>query len=84
LGEVLLQPTRLYGQPILGGLKAGLPFGTRVLVTNLSTGRSVMVRINDRGPFIRGRVIDLSAGAAKAIGVYGRGTAPVALEVIRD
>jgi rare lipoprotein A len=46
------------------------------------TGRSVMVRINDRGPFVRGRVIDLSASAARAIGVYSRGTAPVALEVV--
>jgi len=73
-----------YNQHGLTAAHKSLPFGTRVLVTNLVTGRSVMVRINDRGPFIRGRVIDLSAGAAKAIGVYGRGTAPVALEVIRD
>ncbi len=73
-----------YNQHGLTAAHKSLPFGTRVLVTNLVTGRSVMVRINDRGPFVRGRVIDLSAGAAKAIGVYGRGTAPVALEVIRN
>lgn len=46
-----------------------LPFGTQVRVTSLSTGRSVVVRINDRGPFVRGRIIDLSAGAARAIGL---------------
>lgn len=59
-----------------------LPFGTQVRVTNLNTGRSVVVRINDRGPFSRGRVIDLSAGAARAIGMIGSGVAPVSLEVV--
>ena len=59
-----------------------LPFGTRVKVTNVRTGQSVMVRINDRGPFIRGRVIDLSAGAARAIGVHSSGIAPVKLEIL--
>jgi rare lipoprotein A len=48
-----------------------LPFGTKVRVTNSHTGRSVVVRINDRGPFVKGRVIDLSPAAAKAIGVGG-------------
>jgi rare lipoprotein A len=48
-----------------------LPFGTRVRVTNHHTGRSVVVRINDRGPFVRGRVIDLSPAAARVIGVGG-------------
>jgi rare lipoprotein A len=48
-----------------------LPFGTKVRVTNRHTGRSVVVRINDRGPFVKGRVIDLSPAAAKAIGVAG-------------
>jgi len=50
-----------------------LPFGTRVRVTNASTGRAVVVRINDRGPFIGGRVIDLSRGAARAVGISGLG-----------
>jgi rare lipoprotein A len=59
-----------------------LPFGTQVRVTNLNTGRSVVVRINDRGPFSRGRVIDLSAGAARVIGMIGSGVAPVSLEVV--
>lgn len=54
-----------------------LPFGTRVLVENLSNGRSVVVRINDRGPFIGGRVIDLSEAAAAHIGMLGSGTAKV-------
>jgi rare lipoprotein A len=48
-----------------------LPFGTRVRVTNKSNGRSVVVRINDRGPFVRGRVIDLTPAAARAIGFGG-------------
>src|SRR5947208_14165733 len=50
-----------------------LKFGTRVRVTHLRTGRSVIVRINDRGPFVRSRIIDLSYGAAKAVGLRGTG-----------
>lgn len=50
-----------------------LPFGTRVRVVNLGNGKAVVVRVTDRGPFVRGRVIDLSAGAARAIGVHGLG-----------
>ena len=57
-----------------------LPFGTRVAVLNNHTGRSVVVRINDRGPFVAGRVIDLSPAAAHAIGVNG--LAPVSLRVV--
>jgi peptidoglycan lytic transglycosylase len=57
-----------------------LPFGTMVKVTNKQTGRSVVVRINDRGPYIRGRVIDLMPAAAKAIGFSG--LAPVMLAVV--
>jgi rare lipoprotein A len=56
-----------------------LPFGTKVLVTNLRNGRSVIVRINDRGPFSGGRVIDLSLGAAKVVGLTVSGTAKVKL-----
>jgi rare lipoprotein A len=54
-----------------------LPFGTRVLVQNLSNGRTVVVRINDRGPFIGGRIIDLSKAAAESIGMIDSGTAKV-------
>jgi len=59
-----------------------LPFGTKVRVTNKSNGRSVVVTINDRGPFVRGRIIDLSTGAAGVIGMQGAGVAPVLVEVL--
>lgn len=59
-----------------------LPFGTRVRVTAVRTGRSVVVRINDRGPFIRGRIIDVSTAAARALGITGAGVAPVRIEVV--
>ena len=58
-----------------------LPFGTQVLVTNLATGRSVVVRINDRGPHGRGRIIDLSTAAAKALDMRQDGVARVRVEV---
>lgn len=59
-----------------------LPFNTTVRVRNLDNSRQVIVRINDRGPFKDNRVIDLSLGAAKEIGMISSGTAPVALEII--
>ncbi|MBF2029331.1 MAG: septal ring lytic transglycosylase RlpA family protein [Oscillatoriales cyanobacterium C42_A2020_001] len=59
-----------------------LPFGTRVLVTNLDNGQSVVVRINDRGPFHGNRVIDLSTAAARVLGLIQSGVAPVRLDVI--
>jgi len=59
-----------------------LPFGTRVRVTNTRNGRSVVVRINDRGPFIRNRVIDVSTAAARAIGMINSGVAQVKIEVL--
>jgi rare lipoprotein A len=59
-----------------------LPFGTRVRVTNHNTGRSAVVTINDRGPFVRGRVIDLSRAAAGAVGMIGSGLARVSLEIL--
>jgi peptidoglycan lytic transglycosylase len=60
-----------------------LPFGTRVRVTNTSNGRSVVVRISDRGPFIRGRSIDLSHSAAQAVGMTEMGLAQVRMEVLQ-
>lgn len=57
-----------------------LPLGTVVRVTNLTTNQSAIVRITDRGPFVRGRIIDLSLAAAKAIGVYRAGVARVRVE----
>ncbi|HHH85059.1 MAG TPA: septal ring lytic transglycosylase RlpA family protein [Firmicutes bacterium] len=59
-----------------------LPFNTRVKVIDLETGRSVIVRINDRGPFVAGRIIDLSYAAARALGMEKKGTAHVELQVI--
>ena len=59
-----------------------LPFGTRVRVTRVDTGNSIVVRINDRGPFKPGRVIDLSEGAAENLGITGVGLAEVRLEVL--
>jgi rare lipoprotein A len=58
------------------------PFGTKICVTNLENGRSAVVRVNDRGPFHEGRLIDLSLGAAKDLDVVKHGTARVRLEVI--
>lgn len=59
-----------------------LPFGTRVRVTRVDTGRSVTVTINDRGPFVRGRIIDLSRAAAGSLGMTGAGVARVSLTVL--
>ena len=59
-----------------------LKFGTKVQVTNKRNGKSVVVRINDRGPFIRGRVLDLSKGAASQIGMISSGTASVCYQVL--
>lgn len=71
-----------FNQNALTAAHKSLPFGTRVRVTNLRNGRSVTVRINDRGPYSGGRVIDLSAQAAKVIGLYHSGTAPVSLDIL--
>ena len=60
-----------------------LPLGTVVMVTNLENNRSVRVTINDRGPFVKNRIIDLSYAAAKAIGMVGPGTAEVMIEVLK-
>jgi rare lipoprotein A len=59
-----------------------LPFGTLVRVINKTTGTSVVVRINDRGPFLKDRIIDLSRAAAEKIGMIGPGTAEVHLEIL--
>jgi len=59
-----------------------LPFGTRVLVTNRDTSQSAEVRVNDRGPFVKGRILDVSYAAARQLGAVGAGTFPVRLRVI--
>ena len=59
-----------------------LPFGTRIKVTNLRNGRSVIVRINDRGPYARGRILDVSKAAARRLGFVGRGHTKVKISVL--
>jgi rare lipoprotein A len=60
-----------------------LPFGTRVRVTNLKNQKTVVVRVNDRGPFVKGRIIDLSMAAAKKLNMLGNGVVKVKIEVVR-
>jgi rare lipoprotein A len=71
-----------YDQHALTAAHPSLPLGTRARVTNLDNGRAVDVRINDRGPFAKGRAIDLSYAAASALDVVRPGTAPVRIEVV--
>ena len=59
-----------------------LPFGPHLRVTNLHNSRSVIVTVNDRGPFVRGRIVDVSTGAAGVLGMKGAGVAPVRIEVV--
>ncbi len=72
----------IYDQNDLTAAHQTLPLGTRVLVTNLENGSSIEVIINDRGPFAKGRIIDLSYAAGKALGMIGPGTIPVRVEVM--
>jgi len=67
---------------MLAAAHRSLPFGTHVKVDNLGNGRSVVVRINDRGPFVRGRVIDLTRVAAEQLDMLHTGTASVRLTVV--
>jgi rare lipoprotein A len=73
----------LYTGEALTAAHRSLPFGTLVRVTNLENGRQVVVVIDDRGPFVRGRVIDLSFAAARRLGMVRDGVAPVRLKVLR-
>ena len=61
-----------------------LPFGTKVKVTNLRNGRSVVVRVNDRGPFVGHRIADLSRAAAKTLGMMSRGVAHARIEILGE
>ena len=72
----------LYDKSALSAAHRSLPFGTKVRVTYLETGQSVVVVINDRGPYAKGRIIDLSAAAAKKIGLIDAGHGRVRLEVM--
>ena len=60
-----------------------LPFGTRLRVTDVNTGRSVTVRVNDRGPYVSGRIVDVSSSAAAELGMVGKGIANVRLDVVQ-
>ncbi|MCB1534816.1 MAG: septal ring lytic transglycosylase RlpA family protein [Rhodoblastus sp.] len=59
-----------------------LPFGSKIRVTNLRNKRSVVVTVNDRGPFVRGRIVDVSTGAAGVLGMKSSGVAPVRVELV--
>jgi rare lipoprotein A len=74
----------IYDQEDLTAASTTLPLGTHALVTNLQNGRSVEVRINDRGPFAKGRKIDLSHAAASALGILNPGTARVRIDVVHQ
>ena len=71
-----------YNMNKLTAAHPSLPFGTWVRVTNMSNGKDIVVRINDRGPFVKGRIIDLSIHAATELGIIESGTAKVKLEAI--
>ena len=75
-------PYQIYDQEKLTAAHRTLPFGTRVRVRRLDRDGSVVVRINDRGPFLKSRIIDLSHAAAARLGITGDGVAPVTLEVV--
>ncbi|MDW7746410.1 septal ring lytic transglycosylase RlpA family protein [Halomonas sp.] len=72
-----------FDQQALTAAHPTLPFGTRVVVTREDNGREVEVLINDRGPYAKGRIIDLSKRAAKALGMLSRGTAPVEISYVQ-
>ena len=84
----------MYGRPVptasgartndagLNAAHKSLPFGTMVKVTNRRNGQSVVVKIIDRGPYVRGRIIDVTPAAAKALGFWGAGVTPVTLTVV--
>ncbi len=73
----------IYNMHAMTAAHKTLPFGTHVRVTNLTNGKSVVVRINDRGPFVKGRIIDLSYAAAQKLGMAETGVAPVVIKVLK-
>lgn len=72
-----------YNRQALTAAHRTLPFGSQVRVTNLNNSRSVVVRVNDRGPFVRGRIIDVSRAAAERLDMLRAGVVPVRIEVLR-
>jgi rare lipoprotein A len=74
---------QLYRGADLTAAHRNLPFGSRVRVTNLASGRSVVVRVNDRGPFARRHALDVSRAAAERLGIVAQGHAQVRLELLQ-
>jgi rare lipoprotein A len=72
----------IFDQAAMTAAHKDLPFGTELRITNVANGRSVVVRVNDRGPYIDGREVDLSHGAAAAIGGISMGVIPIQMEVL--
>lgn len=79
----LTSNSEIYNMHAMTAAHKTLPFGTYVKVTNLNSGKSVVVRINDRGPFVKGRIIDLSFAAARKLGMSSSGIAPVKIKVLK-
>ncbi len=73
---------QVYDKTRLSAAHKTLPLGSKVRVTDVKTGKSIVVRVNDRGPFVKGRIIDLSRRAAKELGIVKRGIAKVKMEVL--
>ena len=71
-----------YNKHRLSAAHKTLPLGTKIRVTDTKTGRSIVVRVNDRGPFVKGRVVDLSKAAAQELGIINRGIAKVDVKVL--
>lgn len=74
---------KVYNKNKLSAAHKSLPFGTQVRVTDPKSGRSIELEVNDRGPFVKGRIIDLSRRAAKELGIINKGIAKVKVEVLR-
>ena len=72
----------VYNKRILSAAHKSLPLGTKVRVTKVSNGKSIVVRVNDRGPFVKGRIIELSRRAARKLGIINSGVAKVEVEVL--
>ncbi|NEX20332.1 septal ring lytic transglycosylase RlpA family protein [Thiorhodococcus mannitoliphagus] len=73
---------QIYNKNRLSAAHKTLPLGTKVRVTDTKTGRSIVVKVNDRGPFVKGRIIDLSKAAARKLGIVKRGVAKVEVKVL--
>ncbi|MBK1719686.1 septal ring lytic transglycosylase RlpA family protein [Thiocystis violacea] len=73
---------QVYSKHRLSAAHKTLPLGTKIRVTDTKTGRSIVVRVNDRGPFVKGRILDLSKQAAQELGIVKRGVAKVEVKVL--